>query len=100
VTATANGHAITKVQFYNGASLLGEAATAPYTFTWSNVSAGNYSLIARLVYDASSTLDSATATVSVGNPAPTIALTAPASATAPANLNLSASATANGHTIT
>ena len=41
---TANGHTITKVQFYNGATLLGEDTNAPYAFTWSSVAAGNYSL--------------------------------------------------------
>ena len=37
---SANGHTITKVQFYNGAVLLGEDPAAPFTFTWSSVSAG------------------------------------------------------------
>ena len=40
-SVTANGHTITKVQFYNGATLLGEDTTAPYTFTWSSVTAGS-----------------------------------------------------------
>jgi regulation of enolase protein 1 (concanavalin A-like superfamily) len=62
---TANGHSITKVQFYNGATLLGEAPSAPYSFIWSNVSAGSYSLTARAVYDAGSTVDSTPANVTV-----------------------------------
>ena len=55
---TANGHAVTAVQFYNGATLLGEGTNAPYAFTWDNVPAGAYSLTARLVYDVGATLDS------------------------------------------
>jgi hypothetical protein len=64
-SVTANGHVVTKVQFYSGTTLLGETAGAPYSFTWANVSAGNYSLFARLVYDSGTTIDSAPATVSV-----------------------------------
>ena len=101
---TANGHTITKVQFYNGATLLGEVTTAPYTFTWNSVPAGNYSLTAQAVYDSGSTVASATANVTVTNlPPPTIALTSPANNaafTAPATINLAANVTANGHAIT
>ena len=55
---SANGHAITKVQFFNGAGLLAEDTNAPYAFSWSSVAVGAYSLTARLVYDAGATLDS------------------------------------------
>jgi len=55
---TANGHAITKVQFFSGTTLLGEKPIAPYAFAWSSVPAGAYSLTARLVYDAGVTLNS------------------------------------------
>ena len=102
-SVTANGHTITKVQFYNGATLLGEDTSAPYSFTWSNVSAGSYSLTAQAVYDSGSTVASSPANVTVTNPPPTVALTSPAngaSYTAPATINLAASVTANGHTIT
>ncbi|MFO1477977.1 MAG: glycoside hydrolase family 44 protein [Verrucomicrobiota bacterium] len=64
-SVTANGHTITKVQFYNGSTLLGEDATAPYSITWSNVTAGNYSLKARLVYDSGSSLDSSANSITV-----------------------------------
>ena len=102
-SVTANGHAITKVQFYNGATLLGEDTSAPYSLTWSNVSAGSYSLSAQAVYDAGSTVASSPANVTVTNPPPTVALTSPlsgASYTAPATVTLAASVTANGHAIT
>jgi len=67
-TVTPNGHTITKVQFLNGSTILGESAAAPYSFSWNNVGAGNYSLSARAVYDAGSLVSSASANVSVTNP--------------------------------
>lgn len=62
---TANGHTITGVQFYSGSTLLNTVAVAPYSFTWSGVAVGSYSLTAIAVYDAGSTVTSAPATVTV-----------------------------------
>src|SRR5436190_1898790 len=98
-----NGHTITKIQFYNGSTLLGEDSSAPYAFTWSHPSAGVHSLTARLVYDGGNTLSSAIDSVTVTNPPPTIALTSPASGTsydAPAAILLAANVTPTGHAIT
>ena len=65
-SVTTNGHSITKVQFYNGATLLGEDTSAPYSFTWSNVASGNYSLTAGVVYDSSgSTVASSPVSITV-----------------------------------
>ena len=69
-TVTTNGHAINKVQFLNGAALLAEDATALFSFSWANVPAGTYSLSARLFFDATNTLDSAAASVTVVSNAP------------------------------
>src|ERR1019366_330702 len=103
-TVTANGHTINKVQFYNGATLLAEDTSAPYTFAWTSVGAGSYSLTAQAVYDSGSTVASTPANVTVTTvPLPSIALTAPAngaSYAAPATINWAANVTANGHTIT
>src|SRR5207247_9799621 len=41
---------IAKVEFYNGATLLGAASSAPYAFSWPNVGAGSYALTAK-AYD-------------------------------------------------
>jgi len=41
---------VTRVEFFNEATKLGEATTAPYRFTWTNVLAGTYSLSARAVW--------------------------------------------------
>src|ERR1035437_6722765 len=64
-------HTISQVQFYNGATLLGAVATAPYSFSWDNVSAGIYGLSAKVLYDSGSTLDSTVANVTgaAGTPA-------------------------------
>jgi beta-xylosidase len=48
ITATAadaNG-TIAKVEFYNGTTLLGSATTSPYSYNWTNVVFGNYSITA------------------------------------------------------
>ena len=45
--ASSEGGSIAKVEFYNGTTKLGEDATSPYAFTWNNVSAGDYTLIAK-----------------------------------------------------
>ena len=40
---------VAKVEFYNGTTKLGEDATAPYVYTWNNVSVGNYTLMAKAI---------------------------------------------------
>lgn len=54
ITASAiikNG-SVSKVEFYQGSTKLGESTSYPYSFLWNNVSAGNYTLTAR-AYDSS-----------------------------------------------
>jgi hypothetical protein len=68
---TANGHSISAVQFYDGGTLLGQAAGAPYTITATNLLSGSHTLTARLLYDSGSTLDSSPVHIVVtGLPAP------------------------------
>ncbi len=101
-SVTANGHVINEVQFYNGGGLLGQNSTAPYTFTWSGVAAGSYTLSARVIYDGGAGIDSAPATVNVANPPPAVTLSSPAAGTsysAPASLDLAAAVQANENTI-
>ena len=45
-TASVNGGTISKVEFYNGTTLLGTAGSSPYNYTWTNVAAGNYTMTA------------------------------------------------------
>jgi len=47
----ANGQSVADVQFYAETQLLGETASAPYAWTWTNVPAGYYSLTANVVYN-------------------------------------------------
>lgn len=48
ITATASSTSVTisKVEFYNGTTKLGEDASSPYSYSWTNVAAGSYSLTA------------------------------------------------------
>jgi PKD repeat protein len=43
------GVAVSRVEFYAGSMLVGSDTSSPYSFTWRNVAAGNYSLTARVV---------------------------------------------------
>lgn len=69
---------VAKVEFFNGTTKLGEDTTAPYTFTWSGVVAGTYSLTARATDDlgASTTSVASMITVSANTP-PTVSITSP-----------------------
>ena len=49
-SVVANGQTVSAVQYYQGSTLLGQATTTPYTFTWTNPPAGSYSLTADAVY--------------------------------------------------
>jgi dienelactone hydrolase len=67
-TASDSDGSISKVEFYNGTTKLGQDATSPYSFTWSNVPAGNYSLIAKAIDDSgNSATDRVAITVSSGS---------------------------------
>ncbi len=46
-TASDSDGTVSKVDFYQGTTLIGSDTTAPYSFTWTNVGAGNYSLTAK-----------------------------------------------------
>jgi chitinase len=65
-SATDSDGSIAKVEFFNGGSKLGEATAAPYSFTWSNVAAGTYSLTAKATDNANGAATSAAVTVTVG----------------------------------
>lgn len=67
ITATAADAdgTVSKVEFFNGASKLGEATTAPYTFAWNNVPVGSYSLTAKATDDDNATGTSAAVNITV-----------------------------------
>lgn len=49
--ASTASSSISKVEFYNGTTKLGEVSSAPYLYTWENVAKGSYSITA-VAYDA------------------------------------------------
>ena len=79
-TASDTGGTVTKVEFFNGAAKLGEDLIAPYSFTWSGVAAGTYTVTARATDNLGSSTASAPATITVTtlNSAPTAGITSPA----------------------
>jgi len=64
------GHTVTAMRFYNGATLLGQSTTAPYSFNWNNVAAGEYTVYAQALFDDGSTMSSGPAFISAYNPPP------------------------------
>jgi hypothetical protein len=97
---------VTLVEFFQGTTKLGQDTTAPYSFTWSNVAAGSYSLTARATDNVGGITTSAAIGITVNPPAntpPTVSITAPAngaSFTAPATVSIAASASDSGGSIT
>jgi regulation of enolase protein 1 (concanavalin A-like superfamily) len=98
LTATASDpeNQLARVEFYDGSTLLSTDTTSPYSFSWTNVSAGSYSLTA-VAYDAQgASATSAAVSVQVTsqtNQPPTVTLaTNGASFSAPATIALTATA--------
>ncbi len=87
-TASGGDGEIANVEFFAGATKIGEDTTAPYQFPWSAVPAGSYSLTARVTDDGGATATSPPVpfTVTV-NPNVTPAITAVAPAANAPNLN-------------
>jgi len=81
LTATAtdlSGEDIYKVEFFNGTTRLGTDFTTPYSFTWSNVPVGSYSLTAKATNGIGVTRTSAPVTITVSaNGPPNVSLTSP-----------------------
>ncbi|UOQ76946.1 Ig-like domain-containing protein [Hymenobacter sp. 5516J-16] len=64
-TAADTDGSISRVEFYQGTTLLGSDATAPFSFTWNNVSAGAYSLTAKAFDDKNLSTTSAVVAITV-----------------------------------
>ncbi|WP_299551674.1 Ig-like domain-containing protein [Seonamhaeicola sp.] len=109
ITITANAAdadgTITKVEFFQGSTKLGEATSSPYSYTWANVTQGAYALTAVATDNNSATTTSATVniTVNAANQAPTVSITNPsdgATFTAGGNIAITADAVDADGTIT
>jgi RHS repeat-associated protein len=101
-TAADSDGTISKVEFYNGATKLGEDTVAPYAFAWNNVLAGTYSLTAKAM-DNRNGVTTSTASSIIVNAPPVVTLTSPSSGTivnAPGVLALNATASDSDGTIT
>jgi FtsP/CotA-like multicopper oxidase with cupredoxin domain len=66
-TATGGGAAtVSKVEYYNGGTLIGTSTTGPtYSFVWGNVAAGTYTVSAKVYNSLGATAVSASRTVTV-----------------------------------
>lgn len=84
ITVTANANdtdgKISKVEFFNGSTKLGEDLTAPYSFDWVNAPEGAYQITAKTTDNVSAIGDSAPITINVKreNALPTVTITSPA----------------------
>ena len=99
--ATSTTSTISKVDFYNGTTLIGTATSAPYGFAWNNVPSGTYSLTAVATDNLGATTTSALVSVT-SNALPTVNITAPVAAssyTTPSNITITANAADSDGTI-
>ncbi|NJM42752.1 MAG: DUF1349 domain-containing protein [Anaerolineae bacterium] len=97
---------LSKVEFFNGPTKLGEDVTAPYTSSWTIVTTGTYTLTAVATDNSGATTTSAAVTITVNPPPPnvppSVSLSAPANnATfaAPAIVNIAANASDSDGTV-
>lgn len=65
---------VSKVEFYNGSTLLGTDTSSPYSFVWSNVAAGSYSLKAVATDDDGASTSSAPVSIIALAPVEPVAL--------------------------
>lgn len=104
ISATANadvGRTVANVQFFAGSTLIGNAATTPYTYTWPSVAPGTYSLTAKAYDNLGLSATSSPVTVTV-TPPPAVSITAPVGGSnilAPADITINVSATDSFGTI-
>ncbi|NML21759.1 T9SS type A sorting domain-containing protein [Pseudoflavitalea sp. G-6-1-2] len=75
ITATAADAdgTVSKVEFFNGATKIGEALTSPYTLNWTGVTAGSYTLTAKATDNGSATTTSSSVNITVNACTPAVA---------------------------
>lgn len=104
ITVSANASddvGVSKVDFYQGSTLIGTATASPYNITWANVPASDYTLTAQATDTAGQTAASLPVHIRVDAP-PTVSLTAPANGAifgSPATFSVSATAADSDGTI-
>jgi subtilisin family serine protease len=76
-TASDPDGSVTKVEFYQGTTKVGEDTVEPYEVSWAGAGAGTYLLTARVTDDSGASVDAAPVAITVNAP-PQVALVAPA----------------------
>ena len=100
-TASDADGTISKVEFFQGTTLLSTDTAAPFSFSWTNVAAGTYSLTAKATDNGNLVTTSSAITV-ISNAAPTVSISSPANNavfTAPASITIDATANDSDGTI-
>ncbi len=69
VSISATTRAYSKIEYFVGATKIGESATSPYDFTWKNAPTGTNNVVARLTDDVNDTVQSRPVAVIVSVPA-------------------------------
>ncbi|MBC7485254.1 MAG: RICIN domain-containing protein [Cytophagaceae bacterium] len=95
-TASDTDGSVSKVEYYNGASLIGSATIFPYAMSWTNVGVGTYTITAKATDNLGVVTTSAAISVIVNaNQLPTVSITSPANNAAfisPASVSITATA--------
>jgi beta-glucanase (GH16 family) len=102
LTITANAAdsdgTISQVEFYNGSALLATVTGSPYTYNWTGVAAGTYSLTAKAMDNSGAVTTSAVVSVTVGTAAtPNLALNKPVTVSSTENGQSLGSAAVDGN---
>jgi RHS repeat-associated protein len=101
--AADNDGTITKVVYYNGATVLGTVTQAPFSFAWTNPTLGSYSITAKATDNKGAVTTSAALALTVKTaPVPTVSVTSPvqnAKFVAPAAFSITAAASITGDSI-
>jgi hypothetical protein len=106
LAADANGNGgatIAKVEFFAGATKIGEDTSSPYNFDWTGMALGAYALTAKATDNFGAATTSTAVNITVANAAPTVMLTVPDDAAvfdAPASIAMASNAADSDGTIT
>lgn len=99
VTAADSDGTVARVEYYDGATKIGESSTAPFSFAWTGAATGAHTITARAIDNAGAVATSGSLALTVNavpaNVPPTASITSPASGfklNAPATINLVANA--------
>ena len=87
---------VTSVDFYNGSTFIGRATSAPFSFTWTGVPQGGYSITARATDGLGVTATSAPVAITVTTNGASVTVTSPAPGAVIASDSVTVSGTFSG----